>query len=196
MPKRSLFAILCELPWWVSLLVAVLVYTVGATFSVVIGAAAALPFVCVAAYIAYLRIRRGPALDVGALLKALRSMQAEDMRAMLAEVFADDRYALSDAPGGDLRLERNGYITLVRFRRWRAQTTNSAAVSELHRTMRAQNADHGMYITAGSIAETARKQAEGSGIALVDGMALAEMVRRTAGARKALARASAEAAKA
>ena len=196
MPKRSLFAILCELPWWVSLLVAVLVYTVGATFSVVIGAAAALPFVCVAAYVGYLRLRRGPALDVAALLRALRSVPAEEMRAMLAEVFSADRYVLSDAPGGDLRLERNGYITLVRFRRWRAQTTNSAAVSELRQTMRTQNADHGMYITAGSIAETARKQAEKSGIALVDGMALAEMVRRTAGARKALARASAEAAKA
>ena len=195
MPKRSLFAILCELPWWVSLLVAVLIYTVGATFSVLIGAAAALPFICVAAYVAYVRVRRGPSLDVPALLKALRSVQAEDMRAMLAEVFAADRYALSDAPGGDLRLERNGYVTLVRFRRWRAQTTSSAAVSELEQTMRAQNADHGMYITAGAIAETARHQAQGSGIALVDGTALAELVGRTTGARKALARATAEAAK-
>src|SRR5262245_40467767 len=133
MPKRSLFAILCDLPWWVSLLVALLVYTVGATFSVLIGAAAALPFIGVAGYVGYLRIRRGPALDVTALLKALRSAPAEDMRAMLAEVFTADRYALSDAPGGDLRLERNGYVTLVRFRRWRAQTTHSAALSELQK---------------------------------------------------------------
>jgi hypothetical protein len=179
-----------------SLLVAGLVYTVGATFSALIGAAAALPFICVALYVIYLRIRRGPPLDVAALLKALRSVQAEDMRAMLAEVFTADRYALSDAPSGDLRLERNGYVTLVRFRRWRAQTTNPAAVSELQQTMRAQKADHGMYITAGTIAETARKQAADSGIALVDGAALAELVRRTSGARKALARATEAAAKA
>jgi hypothetical protein len=196
MPKRSLFAILCDLPWWMSLLVAALVYTVGATFSALIGAAAALPFICVALYVIYQRIRRGPPLDVAALLKALRSVQADDMRAMLAEVFTADRYALSDAPSGDLRLERNGYVTLVRFRRWRAQTTNPAAVSELQQTMRAQKADHGMYITAGTIAETARKQAADSGIALVDGAALAELVRRTSGARKALARASEAAAKA
>ena len=190
MPKRSLFAILCDLPWWVSLLVAALVYMAGATFSVLIGAAAALPFICVAVYVVYLRIRRGPALDVAALLKALRSVQAEDMRAMLAEVFTADRYALSDAPTGDLRLERNGYVTLVRFRRWRAQTTNPAALSELQKTMRAQKVDHGMYITAGTIAEGARKQAADWGIALVDGAALAELVRRTSGARKALARAA------
>ena len=196
MPKRSLFAILCDLPWWVSLLVAALVYWVGATFSIFIGAAAALPFICVAIYVVYLRIRRGPALDVAALLKALRSVQAEDMRAMLAEVFTADRYVLSDAPSGDLRLERNGYVTLVRFRRWRAQATNPAALSELQQTMRAQKADHGMYITAGTIAETARKQATDSGIALVDGVALAELVRRTSGARKALARANEAAPKA
>lgn len=196
MPKRSLFAILCDLPWWVSLLVAILVYTVGANFSVVIGAAAAFPFICVAAYVGYLRIRRGPALDATALLKALRSAQAEDMRSMLAERFAADRYLLSDAPGGDLRLERNGYVTLVRFRRWRAQTTHPAALDELKQTMRAQKADHGIYITAGTIANTARKQAADSGIALIDGAALAEMVGRTAGARKALARAAGEAAKA
>ena len=195
MPKRSLFAILSDLPWWVSLLVAGLVYTIGATFSVLIGAAAALPFICVAIYVIYLRIRRGPALDVTALLKALRAVQVEDMRAMLTEVFTADRYVLSDAPSGDLRLERNGYVTLVRFRRWRAQTTNPAALNELQQTMRAQKADHGMYITAGTIAEAARKRAADSGIALVDGVALAELVRRTSGARKALARATEAAAK-
>ena len=196
MPKRSLFAILCDLPWWVSLLVAALVYAIGSTFSMIVGAAAALPFIGVAGYVGYLRIRRGPALDAPALLKALRSATADDMRAMLAEVFARDRYQLSDAPGGDLRLERNGYVTLVRFRRWRAQTTNSSALTDLQQTMRAQKADHGMYITAGAIAEKARRQAADSGIAVVDGMALAEMVRRTTGARKALARSSQESAKA
>jgi len=196
MPKRSLFAILCDLPWWVSLLVAALVYTVGSMFSVFVGAAAALPFICVAGYVGYLRIRRGPNLDVPGLLKALRSATAEDMRAMLAEVFVADRYQLSDAPGGDLRLERNGYVTLVRFRRWRAQNTNASALNELQQTMRAQKADHGIYVTAGAIAESARKKATDSGIALVDGVGLAEMVRRTTGARKALARVSREPVKA
>ena len=115
---------------------------------------------------------------------------------MLAEAYAGARYEISDGTGGDLELQRNGYLTLVRFRRWRAQTTNPAAVGELQQTMRAQKADHGMYITAGTIAESARKQAADSGIALVDGVALAERVRRTSGARKALARASEAAVKA
>lgn len=115
---------------------------------------------------------------------------------MLAEVFAADRYELSDGPEGDLKLVRNGYITLVRFRRWRAQSTSAAALTELQQTMRAQNADHGIYITAGTIAENARKMAAEFGIALLDGPALAEFLRRTAGARKALARASEETPKA
>ncbi len=196
MPKRSLFAILCDLPWWASLLAAGLVYYLGAFFSPVIGAAAALPFFGIAGYIGVLRLKRGPALDVDAALTALRSMTAEEMRAMLAEVFTADRYELTDGPAGDLKLERNGYITLVRYRRWRAQSTNAAALNELQQTMRTQRADHGMYITAGTIAENARKQAADSDIALIDGPALAELVRRTAAARKALARTSEAAAKA
>jgi hypothetical protein len=196
LPKRSLFAILCDQPWWVSLLVAAAIYGLGSMFSPLIGAAASLPFIGVAGYAGYLRIRRGPALDAPALLKAVRSMSPEEMRAMLAEVFTTDRYQLSDGPQGDLRLERNGYVTLVRFRRWRAQTTNASALSELQQSMRAQQADHGMYITAGTIADAAKKQAAETDIALIDGLALAELVRRTSGARKALARSSAEAARA
>lgn len=195
MPKRSLFAILCDLPWWVSLLVAGLVYYLGAFFSPVIGVAAALPFIGVTGYVAWLRIRRGPALDVPAVLKALRSISPEEMRAMLAEVFLADRYELSDGPEGDLKLERNGYVTLVRFRRWRAQSTGVAALRELQQTMQAHRADHGTYITAGTVAENVRKHAQETGVTLIDGQALAELVKRTAGAKKALARMHTEAAK-
>jgi len=196
MPKKSLFALLCDLPWWASLLVAGLVYSLGAFFSALIGAAAALPFVGVAGYVGYLRLKRGPVLDVSAALKALRAISAEELRAMLTEVFAADRYESSDGPEGDLKLVRNGYITLVRFRRWRAQSTSAAALDELRQTMQVYNADHGIYITAGTIADNARKKATESGIALLDGPALAEFVRRTARARKALARAREETAKA
>jgi len=196
MPKKSLFAVLCDLPWWASLLCAGLVYSLGAFFSPLIGAAAALPFVGVAGYVGYLRLKRGPVLDISAALKALRAVSAEELRAMLTEAFAADRYELSEVPEGDLKLVRNGYITLVRFRRWRAQSTSAAALTELHQTMQKHNADHGIYITAGTIADNARRKAAESDIALLDGPALAEFVRRTAGARKALARASEEAVKA
>jgi hypothetical protein len=192
MPKKSLFAVLCDLPWWASLLFAGLVYSLGAFFSPLLGAAAALPFIGVAGYVGYLRVRRGPVLDVSAALKALRAINAEELRAMLAEGFAADRYEVNDDPQGDLKLVRNGYVTLVRFRRWRAQSTNVAALNELQQTMRAQNADHGIYITAGTVADNARKRAEESGIALLEGATLAEFVRRTARARKTLARASDE----
>jgi restriction endonuclease Mrr len=82
----------------------------------------------------------------------------------------------------------------VRFRRWRAQSTSAAALKELGKTMRAQSADHGMYVTAGSVADSARSEATASGITLIDGEALGLLVRRTRGARKALHRANTEAA--
>jgi Restriction endonuclease len=194
--KQSLFSILTDLPWWASLLVAALVYSVGSMFSPLIGGAAALPFLGVAAYVGFLRLRRGPTLDVPALLKALRAASPEEMHAMLTDVFRAQRYALSDAAEGDLKLERNGYVTLVRFRRWRAQSAGAAAVKELKAAMQSQQADHGMYITAGVAADGTRDQASKAGITLIDGPALAAMLGRTSGARKALVRANKEAAKA
>ena len=204
MAKRSLFSTLIDQPWWVSLLVATLMYAVGlmlarllphGVYPHLIGAAAALPFVGIAAYVGWLRIRRGPALNVPALLKALRGAAPEDMRAMLEEAYARERYEVAEGAGGDLELQRNGYRTLVRFRRWRAQSTGPAAVDELHAAMRARDADHGIYVTAGAVTDSARKRAGEADIALLDGLALAELVRRTRGARTAMKRAAVEAAK-
>jgi hypothetical protein len=202
--NRSLFAILIDQPWWVSLLAAAVMYAFGSmlasllpgkVYPQLIGTAAALPFLGIAAYAGWLRIRSGPALNAPALLKALRSAAPEDMRAMLAEAYTRERYEVADGASGDLELKRNGYLTLVRFRRWRAQSTGPAAVDELRASMRARSADRGIYITAGAVTDSARKKAGDADIALLDGLALAELVRRTRGARKAMQRAAAEAAK-
>jgi len=194
--QRSLFSILTEQHWAVSLLVAGAVYLIGAAFSPLIGAAAALPFIGVAGYIGWKRLRNGPTLDVPALLKALRTATPEEMRAMLADVYGRQGYQIGDAAEDDLKLERNGYVTLVRFRRWRAQSTSASAVTELQAAMRKAKADHGVYVTAGVVADQARKQAAESEITLIDGPALAKLVGRTRGARKTLARANEAAAKA
>jgi hypothetical protein len=199
--QRSLFRTLIDSPWWVSLLAAVPTYAAGVLLSRllpgdanphVLGVAASLPFLGVAAYTGWLRIRRGPSLDAPSLLKALRNASPDDMRAMLAEAYAGARYEISDGTGGDLELQRNGYLTLVRFRRWRAQSTGPAAVEELQVAMRARKADHGVYVTAGSVTESARKRAAEADVALIDGVALADLVGRTRGARAVMKRSSSE----
>ncbi len=202
MAKPTLFRTLIDAPWWVSVIAAAVTYGVGVMVSRllpgnanphVLGVAAALPFIGIALYTVWLRIRQGPALDPAPLLKALRSASPEEMRAMLAERYERLGYQIADAPGGDLELEQNGYRTLVRYRRWRAQSTGPAAVQELHEAMATRKADRGVYITAGTVTESARRRAGQGDITLVDGAALAELVRRTRGARGVLRRASAEA---
>jgi restriction system protein len=194
--KRTLFSILAEMPWWFSLLIAGLIYTIGALFNPLIGAAAAFPFVLVAAYVAYLRIKRGPTADFPVMIKALRSASPEDMRDMLAEAFKRQRFEVTNGKDGDLELQRNGYVTLVRFRRWRAQSTNPHAIQELLAAMKARQADHAMYITAGAVPEATQAAADAASITLLDGVALANLVIRTRGARKAVSRSAGEAAKA
>ena len=201
MAQRSLFRTLIDSPWWVSVLAAVPTYAVGALLSRlfpgdanphVLGIAASLPFLGMAVYTGWLRIRRGPSIDVPALLKALRNASPDDMCAMLTEAYGRARYEVAEGAGGDLELQRNGYITLVRFRRWRAQSTGPAAVDELRAAMRARKADHGVYVTAGTVTESARKRAGEADVAFVDGFTLADLVGRTRGARAALKRSSSE----
>jgi hypothetical protein len=184
--KRSLFSVLIELPWWFSLVVAGLIYSVGALFNPLIGASAAAPFAAIACYVVWLRLRRGPTIDLPELIRALRTASPEEMREMLTEAFTQQRYDVAEGAGGDLELNRNGYLTLVRFRRWKAQSTTPAAIKELSEAMLGRQADHGIYLTAGTVSESARSQAERSGIALLDGQALASLVSRTRGARRVL----------
>jgi len=186
--SRSLFSILTEQPWWVSLLVTGLVYALGALFSPLVGAAAALPFFGMTLYVLWLRLRRGPTLDAPALLQALRAASGEELRTMLAEAYAREGYEIGDSAEGDLALTRQGYLTLVRYRRWRAQSTGAGAIDELARTMRRRSADRGIYVTAGSINEGARQRADGADIGLVDGSDLVRLLGRTRGARQALRR--------
>jgi hypothetical protein len=191
--KRSLFAILCELPWWVSLLAAGCIYVIGAAFMPIVGAAAAAPFVGVAVYVAWLRIKKGPEIDVPAVLNALRSASPDDMRMLLTDAFSAEGYEATGLSSGDLQLERNGYVTLVRYGRWRAQSTGGAALKEFADALRAKKADHGIYVTAGSAADDARKRAAESEITLIDGAALAAKVGRAKLTRKLIEKASANA---
>ena len=193
MAKRSLFSLLIELPWWVSVLAAAVVYFAGAVFKPLIGAAAALPFAGVALYVLWLRLRRGRSADPSDLLRAFRTASPDEMRAMLTEAFAAQHYEVADAAEGDLHLQRNGYVTVVRYRRWRAQSTSPAALKELAAAVQARRADHGMYVTAGTVAEPARRQADASGITLLDATALANLVARTRSARRAVQRINKEA---
>lgn len=199
MAQRTLFRTLIDSPWWVSLLAATVTYALGAAVAPLlpganrhlIGAAAALPFFGITLYVLWLRLRRGPSVDVPALLKALRGASPEELRAMLVEAYAREHYTVANGANGDLELQRNGYVTFVRFRRWRAQSTGPGAIEELHAAMRARNADHGIYVTAGIVTDSARKRAGEIDVLLVDGPALAELVGRTRGARAALQRAAA-----
>jgi len=174
------------------LLAAGLIYVIGAAFMPIIGVAAAAPFVGVAIYVAWLRIKRGPDIDVPRVLNALRAASPEEMRTLLTEFFTADRYQPKNHSGGDLMLERNGYVTLVRYGRWRAQSTSVAALKEFTDAIRGKNADHGIYITAGGVADDVRKRASDSEITLIDGPALAAMVGRAKLTRKLIEKASAD----
>jgi len=188
MPKRTLFHLLLERPWWFSLVVAAGVFLVFGMFSGVIGAAAASPFVGVALYGLYLRIRNGPTADPGDLLRALRAASAEEVGDLMRETFGRQGYQLTDTPEGDLMLDRNGYKTLVRYRRWKAQSTGPQAIEELAGAMRKRGADRGMHVATGIFADAAGPAAEKAGVTLIDGIALTGLLKFARGAHRMIER--------
>lgn len=188
MPKRTLFHILSEQPWWVSLLIALGLFLAIGLFSTLMGAAAAFPFVLVAAWVGWQRLRHGPVLDPARFSPAVREASAEEVREMLSQAYARDGHEVSDSPEGDLLLVKQGYTTLVRYKRWRARNTGAAVVAELQSAMRKRNADRGVHVCAGTVAEAARAAADKAGVTLLDGPALAALVRRSPLARRIAAR--------
>jgi len=188
-PKRTLFHILLEQPWWVSLLAAAGMFGIFGLFSAVIGVAAATPFLGIAGYLGVRRVRLGPQAEPVALMYALRSASPEELRDMLRTVYEKDGHSVTEVEGGDLLLDRQGYRTLVRYRRWRAQSTGPATIHELAQAMRRHNADRGMHLTAGSFTDAAKPAADAANVTPVDGAALAQLLRRLPGAMQLVRRA-------
>jgi hypothetical protein len=184
LPKRTLFHLLVERPWWFSLVVAAGVYLVFGMFSGIVGAAAAIPFIGIALYCGWLRIRNGPAADPVLLIRALRLASAEKVAAVLREAYTKQGYEIGDTPDGDMMLDRNGYKTLLRYRRWRAQSTGTAAIDELAATMKKRGADRGIHVTIGVFADAATDAAYAAAITPLDGGALTGMLRFVRGAHK------------
>ena len=183
MSQNSLFAILLRSPWWISVLIAVVI---GAVFAAllpdgwrVIGALSGFPFLVVGV-IAFVKQWRLPsAAKVEQAQQALSTMAWPEFSALLEQAFARDGYAVQrrNHAAYDFELERQGRKMLVSARRWKSARTGLEALRALQAAREAAGVPHALHVGLGELTENAVPFAAEPRIAVWQAAELAQALR-------------------
>ena len=175
--ENSLFAILLRQPWWVSALVGAAVFgLVRIWLSWGYALFAAMPFIAIALYVAYKQLRRPSAQRIAATLDRARALPWDEFCAALEAGFRREGYGVTRM-GDELQLTRNGRVTLVACKRWKAMRTGIEPLREFGAASRERGAHERAYVAAGEVTDTARAFAAKEGIRLVQDEELARLLR-------------------
>jgi restriction system protein len=178
MHDNSLFAILLRSPWWISLIAGAGVFALTrallpaayANFAFF----AALPFLVIGGVAGWRQLRAPSAERIAGDLEKLRALSWEDFAAKLEASYRREGYEVKRISGAaDLEAEKAGRVLLVCGKRWKAQRTGVEPLRELDALRQQREAAGAVYVSAGEITDTARAYAAKSGIALLEGAALA-----------------------
>ena len=182
MNPNSLFAILLRSPWWVSFLVA---FGIGAVARLLLPETLtpyawffALPFAAVGCAAAWQQWRQPGPEDVAATLDGVRGAGWDAFSAALGEAFRRQGHALSPSAtaGADLELEREGRITMVACKRWKAAATGVEPLQELAAARERRGARYATYVSAGELSPKAQAFARENDIQVLQGAALAALL--------------------
>ena len=179
LPRNSAFAILARQPWWISALIALGTFG-GLRLLIPEGMAlfAALPFAAISIYALVQQLRRPGAKRIAKTLERARGLSGEGFVSALETGFRREGYDVTRMDGAaELVLRREGLVTLVACKRWKAMR---AGIEPL-RVFDAATREHGpvgrMYVAAGEVTENARVFAEERNIRLVREEELARLLR-------------------
>ena len=162
MAKNSLFSILLRKPWWISLLIAVLLGLLGTALLPetmrAVGPLTGAPF-AVIAVIAAVRQRGLPsAARIEATRTAVAAMAWPAFASLLEQAFVRDGYTVQrgQTPAVDFVLERQGRRMVVSARRWKSAHTGLEVLRALQAARDAAEASDALCIALGAISENAR----------------------------------------
>jgi restriction system protein len=182
MSKNSLFALLLRSPWWISFAVAAAL-ALAARFIIPekyadYAMSIAIPFVVIGAIAAWKQSREPGAARVASTLDAIAEMSWREFSALMEQAFQRDGYAVTRTNGAaDFRLVKEGRISLVNCKRWKAASHGLEPLRELEDARKAQGVQEAIYVASGQITDNARRFAVVSGIVLMQGSELTRLLR-------------------
>ena len=139
---------------------------------------ASLPFFGIGLYAAFQQLRRPGEKRIARTLERARALPWEGFRSALEEGFRREGFAAAELESGaDLVLRREGLVTLVACKRWKAMRAGIEPLREFDAATRKEGAVGRMYIAAGEVTDSARAFAAEKNIRLVQEEELARLLR-------------------
>jgi len=187
---NSLFAILLRSPWWISIAGVVAIVLASRALLppqyFVFGVMGALPFFVIGSIAAY-RQFQAPSTDlINRTLENIAVMSWRDFLNALEQGYVQQGYEVSRiaSPAADLLLTKAGQRTLVAAKRWKAGNHGIEPLRVLGAARTLQDTSHCVYITLADVGEKTRRFASENGVQLLCGDSLAQLLSRTAAAKK------------
>jgi restriction system protein len=188
MPRRksSLADDLVLVPWWVSLILAIVAPAFLIRMPLPWSAFAPLAllfFLATAALSALRSIKTARMLEGQTSLASLRQLPWKRFEDLLGEAYRRQGYKVEETLGGgadggvDLILGRDGRVTLVQCKRWNGAPVGVRQVRELYGVLHDRGASAAKLVATTSFTPDAVAFAQGKPIELVDSKALLHLIR-------------------
>ncbi len=194
-------ALLCVLPWWVSILVGIVTYIALKYYFPGLGdehdfwrlwgpllpqfSWVAFLFLVPAGISAFNSFRKARILDQQRGLDSIRALSWKEFEELLGEAFRRQGYRVREnqqgGPDGgvDLEIERDGNLYLVQCKHWKSAKVGVKIVREMLGLVTARQAQGAIIVASGLFTQEAKAFAENQPIDLVEGNQLMTLLRTT-----------------
>lgn len=182
MSEKSLFATLLRAPWWMSFLVMLGVALVAGALLPdaykMAGMLGGFPFLVIGVIAAW-RQRNTLSPDrINALVAQARSMAWADFAVVIEGGLRQQGFVVSRLKSGpvDFQIEKNGRVTLVSAKRWKAALVSAESVHELLDACESQEAFSCSFISLGQFSQAALDLARDNPLQCVGPSQIAQLV--------------------
>lgn len=183
MSDKSLFAWLLRSPWWISIVLALVIALIARallpeSYSAV-GALGGFPFFVIGIMAAWRQRHSPDPTRIALVLERLAAMSWREFSVGLEQAYVSQGYAVTHFHAGaaDLKLEKNGQMTLVSAKRWKAASMGIEVVRELVVAAReSANASSCICISLRQVTDKAQLFAEQNSVKLIFEMELAVLM--------------------
>ena len=182
MSEKSLFATLLRAPWWVSFLVMLAVALVAGALLPdaykIAGMLGAFPFLVIGIMAAWRQRNAISPERIQQLADQARSMGWRDFSILVEEALRQQGFEVSRLSSGpaDFQIEKNGRITLVSAKRWKAATVGAEHLRELLAALESQQAFSCSCMSLGSFSPSAIDLANQNPIQLLGPANIAQLM--------------------
>ncbi len=182
MSEKSLFAALLRAPWWVSFLVMLAVALVAGALLPdaykTAGMLGAFPFFVIGVMAAWRQRNAISASRIQELLEQARGMGWRDFSVLVEEALRQQGFVVTRVTDGpaDFLIEKNGRVTLVSAKRWKAATVGAEHLRELLAARESRDAFSCTCMSLGVFSQAAVDLANNSPMQLLGSANIAQLM--------------------